>query len=135
MQNGSPARAWRRQPSCRRLLLSWQAVQNLGAFFRGQFRAAGFFQCRQIGSHQLPQNRRGDTLVVVTQYVADPRNFLPGDLRIARFQIIRKMTTGFGNNLNTAFNEPLSLPIVFECFERHIRQYAIDAFDRLDDVR
>jgi hypothetical protein len=23
----------------------------------------------------------------------------------------------------------LSLPIVFECFERHIRQYAIDAFD------
>jgi hypothetical protein len=28
----------------------------------------------------------------------------------------------------------LPLPIVFECFERHIRQYAIDAFDRLDDV-
>jgi hypothetical protein len=29
----------------------------------------------------------------------------------------------------------LPLPIVFECFERHIRQYAIDALDRLDDVR
>ena len=71
----------------------------------------------------------------MTQYVADPRNFLLGDLRIARFQIIRKMTTGFGNTLNPAFNEPLSLPIVFECFERYIRQYAIDAFDRLDDVR
>jgi hypothetical protein len=29
----------------------------------------------------------------------------------------------------------LPLPIVFERFERSIRQYAIDAFDRLDDVR
>jgi hypothetical protein len=45
------------------------------------------------------------------------------------------MTTGLGNNLNTAFDQPLALPIVFEYFERHIRQYAIDAFDRPDDVR
>jgi hypothetical protein len=44
------------------------------------------------------------------------------------------MTTGLGNNLNTALDEPLPLPIVFECVERHIRQYNIDAFDRLDDV-
>ena len=36
--------------------------------------------------------------------------------------------------LNTALNEPLPLPIVFECFERHTRQYTIDAFDRLDDI-
>jgi hypothetical protein len=107
----------------------------LSALFPGKFRAADFFQCRQIDLYQLPQDRCGDALVVVAQYVADPRNFLPGDLRMPRFQIIRKMTTGFGNNLNAAFNESLSLPIVFECFERYIRQYAIDAFDRLDEVR
>ena len=71
----------------------------------------------------------------VTQYVADPRNFLPWDFRIAHLQVIWKMATGFGNDLNPTLDEPLSLPIVFERFEPHIRQYAIDAFDRLDDVR
>jgi hypothetical protein len=45
------------------------------------------------------------------------------------------MTTGLGNNLNTALDEPLALPIIFECFERYTRQYGIDAFDRLDYVR
>src|SRR5712692_7649895 len=107
----------------------------LPTFFRGEFRAADLFQCRQIGLHQLPQDGCGDALVVVAQYVADPRNFLPRDFRIARFQVIRKMTTGLGNYLNTTLDEPLPLPIVFERFERHIRQYAIDALDRLDDVR
>jgi hypothetical protein len=112
-----------------------QISAALPTFFRGEFRAAGFFQCRQVGLHELPQDGCSDALVVVAQYVADPRNFLPRDFRIARFQIIRKMTTGLGNYLNTALDEPLPLSIVFECFERHIRQYAIDAFDRLDDVR
>jgi hypothetical protein len=103
--------------------------------FRGEFGAAGFFQRRQISLHQLPQHWRGDALVVVAQYITVPRNFLPRDLRIARLQHIRKVTTGFGNDLNTAFDEPLALLIIFECFERHIRQHAIYAFDRLDDVR
>ena len=71
----------------------------------------------------------------MAQYVANPSNFLPGDFWIARFQVIRKMTAGFGNDLNTALDEPLPLPVVFECLERHIRQYATDALDRLDDVR
>jgi hypothetical protein len=70
----------------------------------------------------------------VAQHVADPRNLLPGDFRMAHFQVIRKMTTGLGNDFDTALDQPLPLPIVFEGFERHIRQYAIDAFDRLDDV-
>lgn len=70
----------------------------------------------------------------MAQYVADPRNFLPGDFRVARFQVIREMTTGFGNNLNTALNEPSPLPIVFECQQRHTRQHTINAFDRLDDI-
>jgi hypothetical protein len=37
--------------------------------------------------------------------------------------------------ISIPLDEPLPLPIVFERFERSIRQYAIDAFDRLDDVR
>jgi hypothetical protein len=74
---------------------------------RSEFSAADFFQRRQIGLHQLPQDRCGDTLVAMAQYVADSRNFLPRDFWIARFQLIRKMTTGFGNDLNTALDEPL----------------------------
>lgn len=116
-----------------RYLVQISAV--LSALFRGKLRATGPFQCRQIGSRQLPQDGSGYALVVVAQYVANPRNFLPRDFRIACFQVIRKVTTGFGNDLNAAFDEPLPLPIVFECFERYIRQYAIDAFNRLDDVR
>src|ERR1700730_4974905 len=107
----------------------------LPTFCRGEFRAADFSQCRQIGLHQLPQDGGGDALVVVAQYVADPRNFLPRDFRIARFQVIRTMTTALGNYLNTSLDAPSPLPVVFECFERHIRQYAVDAFDRLDDIR
>jgi hypothetical protein len=71
----------------------------------------------------------------VAQYVANPRNLLPGDFRIARLQVIRKMAAGLRNNLNTTLDEPLPLPIVFECFERDACQYAVDASDRLDDVR
>jgi hypothetical protein len=44
------------------------------------------------------------------------------------------MAAGLGNNLNTALDEPLPLPIVLECFERYIRYHAMNAFDRLDNV-
>ena len=107
----------------------------LSTLLHGKFRAAGFLQCRQIGLRQLPQDGGGNTLVVMAQYVAYSRDFLPGDFRIARFQVIRKVATGFGNNLNATLNEPLPLPIVFERCQRHIRQYAVDAFDRLDNIR
>jgi hypothetical protein len=74
----------------------------LSTLFRSEFSAAGFFQCRQIGLHQLPQDRCGDTLVVVAQYVADSRNFLPRDFRIARFQLIRKRATkAFSSEVET----------------------------------
>lgn len=85
--------------------------------FRSEFRAANFFQCRQIGLHQLPQDRCRNVLVVVAQDVADPGNFLPWDFRVTRFQLVRKVTTCLGNNFHAALHEPLSLPIVFECVE------------------
>jgi hypothetical protein len=70
----------------------------------------------------------------MAQYVANSRNFLPRNFRIARFQVIGKMTASLGNDLNTALDEPLPPPVIFECFERWVRQRDIDAFDRLDDV-
>jgi len=45
------------------------------------------------------------------------------------------MAARLGNNLNTTLDKPVPLPIIFECFERHIRQNAVDAIDCLDDVR
>jgi hypothetical protein len=53
---------------------------------------------------------------------------------MARFQIIRQMTTGFGNDLNTALDKPLPLPIVLKHLERDIRQNDANTFDRLDNV-
>lgn len=107
----------------------------LPTFFRGEFSTADFFQCRQIGLHQLPHDGRSDVFVPVPQHVADPRNFLPGDFRVTCFQVIREIAAGLGNNLDTALDESLPLPIVLKRFERHIPQYDMDAFDRLDDVR
>jgi len=104
-------------------------------FLRSKFGAADALQCRQIGLRQFPQDSRGDIFVIVAQYVANSGNLLPRNFRIACLQVIREMTAGFGYNLNTALDEPFPLPILFECFERHIYQDAINAFNRLDDVR
>jgi hypothetical protein len=40
-----------------------------------------------------------------------------------------------GNNLDAAFDEPLTLPIGFKNIERHIPQHNMNAFDSLKDVR
>jgi hypothetical protein len=86
----------------------------LPTFFRGEFGTAGFFQYRQIDLHQLPHDGRSNIFVVVSRHVADSRNFLPGDIRVTRLQIVRQMAAGLGNNLDTALDEPLSLPIILE---------------------
>jgi hypothetical protein len=40
-----------------------------------------------------------------------------------------------GNNLDAAFDEPLTLPIGFKNIEGHIPQHGMNAFDSLNDVR
>jgi hypothetical protein len=67
---------------------------RLPTSFRGEFCAASPFQCRQIGLHQLPYDGRSDAFVVVSQHVADTRNFLPGDFRMTCFQVIGEMAAG-----------------------------------------
>jgi hypothetical protein len=103
--------------------------------FRGEFCTADFSYFGQISSHEFPNDRRSDVFVVVTQYVANASYFLPRDCRVPRFQLVCEMSAGLRNNLNAPLNQPLSLPIVFERFERHIPQHAMNAIDRLYDVR
>jgi hypothetical protein len=53
---------------------------------------------------------------------------------VARFQIIRQMAAGFGDDLYTSFNKPLLLPVFFEsCDIRPGRQFA-NALHGLDHV-
>jgi hypothetical protein len=54
---------------------------------------------------------------------------------MAGFEFNREVAARLGNNLDAAFHKPLPLPIRFKNIERHIRQYTMNAFDSLDDVR
>jgi hypothetical protein len=83
---------------------------------------------------ELPDDGRSDAFVIVSDHVTDAGNFLPGNFRVTRFQVIGEMAAGLRNNLNAAFDEPLPLPVILERFERYIFQNAMDAFDRLDDI-
>src|SRR5260370_4646 len=83
-----------------------QVSAVLPTFFRGEFRAAGFFQCRQIGLHQLPQDGCGGALGLVARYVAPPRNFFPTAFRVSRLPIIPQMATRPGNYLHPTPAQP-----------------------------
>src|ERR1700737_4149501 len=56
--------------------------------FRGEFCTADSSYFRQISLHEFPNDRRSDVFVAVTQHVADACYFLPGDCRVARFQLV-----------------------------------------------
>ena len=79
---------------------------------------------RGLDRHQSCRGEGGTTV----------RYFLPRDLRMACFHLIRQMPARLGNDLNPALDKPLPLPIGFELLERYILQHAMNAFNRLDDV-
>ena len=74
----------------------------MAAFTCGQLFAAHQIELRQIFSDQRPQDRRGDVAVIVSQHVADTRDFLPRDVRMPGFQFFGRMATGFGNDFHPA---------------------------------
>ena len=54
---------------------------------------------------------------------------------MASFQFVGKAAACFRNDLDTALDQPLLLPIELEGIERCVSQDSVNAFDRLDDIR
>ena len=66
--------------------------------------------------------------------IADPCYFWPRNFGSSFLYVVREMTTRFGNDFNSALNQPALFPILFESFKSHTIQYATNAFDRFNDI-
>ncbi len=53
---------------------------------------------------------------------------------MTEFYVVREMTARFGDDFETALNEPSLPPIALEIFKRNAIQYAADVFNGLDNV-
>jgi hypothetical protein len=77
---------------------------------------ADFFQREEIGLRQFPYNGRGDAFIVVAQDVSDAT--LPRECADAELSIHLE-GGGFRNYLDSAFDEPLPLPVSLEDVQLH----------------
>ncbi len=99
-----------------------------------QLLTANFFDFRQIVLCKLPKHIWRDVIVSMTKNIADPCYFWPRNFGSSFLYVVREMTTRFGNDFNSALNQPALFPILFESFKSHAIQYATNAFDRFNDI-
>ena len=84
-----------------------------------QLLTANFFDLRQIVVRKLPKHIWRDVIVSMTKNIADPGYFGPRNFGSSLFYVVREMTTRFGNDFNSALNQPTLFPILFESFKSH----------------
>jgi hypothetical protein len=101
---------------------------------RGQFFAARLFKVWQVFADKLPENRRRNILVAMAKDVSNSRDLHPGDFRMPRFDVLRQVAAGFGDDLNPALNEQMPLPIGFQVVNRQIAWHSADTFGHVDHV-
>src|SRR6516225_4189167 len=89
---------------------------------------ANFFDSARSSCCKLPKHIWRDVIVSVTKDIADSCHFWPRNL------VVREMTSRFGTDFNSALNQPALFPILFESFKGHDIQYAMNAFDRFNDI-
>src|SRR6476620_8813339 len=99
-----------------------------------QLLTANFFDFRQTVLRKLPKHIWRDVIVSMTKNIADPRYFWPRDLGSSLLYVVREMTARFGNDFNSALNQPALFPILLESFKSHAIQYATNAFDRFNAI-
>src|SRR4029077_8339358 len=99
-----------------------------------QLVTANFFDFRQIVLCKLPKHIWRDVIVSMTKNIADPCYFWPRNFGSSLLYVVREMTTRFGNDFNSALNQPALFPILFDSFKSHAIQYATNAFDRFNDI-
>jgi len=71
----------------------------------------------------------------MTDDVADAGDLFPWDLGMTILQVVRQMTAGFGNDLDSALNNPAAVNIALKVFERNAFRFFADTFDRVDHVQ
>ena len=79
-----------------------------------QLLTANFFDFRQIVLCKLPKYIWRDVIVSITKNIADPCYFWPRNFGSSLLYVVREMATRFGNNFNSALNQPAFFPILFE---------------------
>jgi hypothetical protein len=92
-------------------------------------------QSGEISLGELPHDGCGDIFVVVPQYIADTRNLSPRNVRMTSFQFVRQVVACLGNDLDTALNKPLRLPLCLENIERHIAEHGTNALNGFNNIR
>ena len=75
-----------------------------------QLLTANFFDFRQTVLRKLPKHIWRDVIVSMTKNIADPRYFWPRDLGSSLLYVVREMTARFGNDFNSALNQPALFP-------------------------
>src|SRR5437868_742321 len=95
--------------------------------------AANFFDFRQTVLRKLPKHIWRDVIVSMTKNIADPY-FWPRNLGSSLLYVVREMTARFGNDFNSALNQPALFPILLESFNSNTIQYVTNAFDRFNDI-
>ena len=79
-----------------------------------QLLTANFFDFRQIVLCKLPKHIWRDVIVSMTKNIADPCYFWPRNFGSSFLYVVREMTTRFGNDFNSALNQPALFPILLK---------------------
>jgi len=98
--------------------------------FRLNRRDSGF-QGRKMLLYEVPDQRVGDAMVLVSQHIADAHNLRPRDIRPARLKVRRNTAGSFGNDFDPALNAMSKKPVGAEIVEGLASHRLLDAFDRL----
>ena len=93
-----------------------------------------FFDCRQIVLCKLPKHIWRDVIVSMTKNIADPCYLWSRNFGSSLLYVVHEITTRFGNDFNSALNQPALFPTLFESFKSYAIQYATNAFDRFNDT-
>jgi hypothetical protein len=99
-----------------------------------QLRPAGGGQNRQILADQSPEHGGRDRFVTVPENITDYGNVPPWNLWMPGLDVIRQMSAGLGDDLNTALNESDASPIRLKIIDREIAKSVTDAVGCFDNI-
>ena len=91
-------------------------------------------KARESGAGGRGNTRKSTTLAEATSATLPILLLSPRNFGSSLLYVVPEMTTRFGNDFNSALNQPALFPILFESFKSHAIQYATNAFDRFDDI-
>ena len=70
----------------------------------------------------------------MSQHIPNAGYLRPRNFRMARLQLGIEMTARFGDDLKSAYHEPLFLPVSLEAIERHVAHDGSSPFNGFNDI-